>query len=131
MPDDTLDILAAQFFGKHIVETQAEAIRDSLGETAVPRLPVRGRCREDLEAELARLFLPAPILADPLRRGPLGGEAGVTGIDEQNQAIDVRMGAIGILDLLNDVDAGVRVRDTRRIERLEEVVVADECPVPN
>ena len=78
-----------------------------------------------------RLFLPAPILADPLRRGPLGGEAGVTGIDEQNQAIDVRMGAIGILDLLNDVDAGVRVRDTRRIERLEEVVVADECPVPN
>ena len=55
----------------------------------------------------------------------------MTGIDEQNQAIDVRMGAIGILDLLNDVDAGVRVRDTRRIERLEEVVVADECPVPN
>ena len=39
--------------------------------------------------------------------------------------------AIGVVDLLDDVDAGVRVGGTRRIERQEEVVVADVCAVPD
>ena len=62
-----------------------------MGEAAVPRLTVGGRRREDLEAELAGRLLTAPVLADPLRRRPLGREAGMAGVDEQDQAVDARV----------------------------------------